>query len=208
MLRIDHLRVRNLPPLSFAIHAGECLAIEGPSGCGKTRLLRAIADLDAADGSVFFEGAERNEMSASSWRKQVRFVASEPVWWADTPRAHMINASHAEDLLAALGLDEALLDRRLDTLSTGERQRLALVRALGDAPKVLLLDEPTATLDTTSSALVDRMLSGLLDAGRTILLVSHDPVQIERLAHMRLQLSDPARQSSHAVGIEIPAITV
>ena len=53
MLRVDHLKVRGLPPLSFSVSKGECLAVEGPSGCGKSLLLRAIADLDPAEGAVF-----------------------------------------------------------------------------------------------------------------------------------------------------------
>ena len=64
MLRVEHLQAGTLPPLTFEVAAGECLAIEGPSGAGKTLLLRAIADLDPAPGQVFLNGAERNEMPA------------------------------------------------------------------------------------------------------------------------------------------------
>ena len=193
MLRVDHLKVRGLPPLSFSVSKGECLAVEGPSGCGKTLLLRAIADLDRVEGAIFLEGAERNEMPASSWRQQVRLVTSEASWWADTAREHMSESLVYDRLLSTFGLDEALLDRRLDSLSTGERQRLALVRALADDPKVLLLDEPTALLDTANAARVDADLTERLIAGRIILLVSHDQTQIERLAHIRLQLGNPMR---------------
>jgi ABC-type iron transport system FetAB ATPase subunit len=195
MLRVDHLKVRGLPPLSFSVSKGECLAVEGPSGCGKTLLLRAIADLDPAEGAVFLEGAERREMPATNWRRQVRLVTSEASWWADTAREHMSDVLVYDRLLTTFGLDEALLDRRLDSLSTGERQRLALVHALADDPKVLLLDEPTALLDPANAARVDADLSGRLTAGRIILLVSHDPTQIDRLAHIRLQLGNPLRDS-------------
>jgi ABC-type iron transport system FetAB ATPase subunit len=77
VLRVDTLKVAPLPPLSFSVANGECLAVEGPSGSGKTRLLRAIADLDPAEGHVFLDGAEKNEMPAPEWRKRVRYACAE-----------------------------------------------------------------------------------------------------------------------------------
>ena len=115
----------------------------------------------------------------------------------------MPSARVDDHLLETFGLNEALLDRRIDSLSTGERQRLALVRALTDDPKVLLLDEPTALLDQTNAARVDAHLAERLIAGRIILLVSHDPTQIDRLAHIRLQLGNPQR--SHRDSLEAVA---
>ena len=188
VLRVDNLVVRGLPPLSFTVPTGECLAVEGPSGAGKTQLLRAIADLDAARGYVFLEGAERGEMSATAWRKRVRYVAAEPAWWAETARLQLPNVERTGRLLAALGLDASILDRLLATLSTGERQRIALARALADEPSVLLLDEPTAALDQEAAALVEELIKFQMLAGRCILLVSHDAGQIKRLAHARLLL--------------------
>jgi ABC-type iron transport system FetAB ATPase subunit len=193
VLRVDNLTVRGLPPLSFTVPAGECLAVEGPSGSGKTRLLRAIADLDPAKGYVFLEGEERGEMSAAAWRGRVRYVAAEPGWWAQTVRTQLSNVERVGRLLAALELDEAMLDRPLSMLSTGERQRLALVRALADEPRTLLLDEPTAALDQKAAALVDELIRFQMLAGRCILLVSHDAAQIGRLAHARLLLGSTGR---------------
>jgi len=81
------------------------------------------------------------------------------------------------------------LSRPIAELSTGERQRLGLIRALVDEPRVLLLDEPTSALDTTSAAMVEELIKYQLLAERIVLLVSHDVAQIERLAHARLQLA-------------------
>jgi ABC-type iron transport system FetAB ATPase subunit len=202
MLRIERLKVGALPPLTFEVADGECLAIEGPSGSGKTRVLRSIADLDPAPGQVFLDGAERREFAAPRWRQLVRYCAAEPAWWTDTPRGSFppIVASSSETtgrglrrdrLLASLGLRADALDQPIATLSTGERQRLALVRALTDDPKVLLLDEPTGSLDPASTALVEELIRFQLLSGRKIILVSHEARQIERLAHARLQLADP-----------------
>lgn len=199
MLRVEHLRIGSLPPLSFSVADGECLAIEGPSGSGKTRILRAIADLDPVDAQLFVDGDERREMSATEWRKAVRYAAAEPGWWSDTPRDSFPNISLAlarvVRLLAAVGLDEDVLDRDVTHLSTGERQRIALVRALADEPKVLLLDEPTGALDIGSTAFVEELLRFQLLAGRSVLIASHDQALIGRLAHARLQLAPSERPS-------------
>ncbi|MFN3626161.1 MAG: ATP-binding cassette domain-containing protein, partial [Hyphomicrobium sp.] len=72
MLRVERLQVGGLKPLTFEVAGGECLAVEGPSGAGKTLLLRALADLDAAEGRVVVDGQERCELPAYEWRRRVR----------------------------------------------------------------------------------------------------------------------------------------
>lgn len=202
MLRVEHLRIGSLPPLSFAVTNGECLAIEGPSGSGKSRILRAIADLDPVDGQLFLDGSERREMAAPLWRRAVRYAAAEPGWWSDAARASFPQDAAVQSriarLLSALGLDIDVLDRPLALLSTGERQRLALVRALVDEPKILLLDEPTGALDVASTALVEELIRFQLLAGRSVLIASHDGGLIGRLAHARLQLAPTGRTPAAA----------
>lgn len=190
MLRVEQLRVAALPPLSFEVADRECLAVEGASGAGKTLLLRAIADLDPAPGQVFVDGAERNEMPAHEWRRRVRYCAAEPQWWTDTPRGCFSEPSSRLDrLMQSLDVEAELLDRPVSALSTGERQRLALVRALVDEPRVLLLDEPTSALPPQAAALAEELIKFHMLSGRSVVLVSHDRGQVERLAHARLLLS-------------------
>lgn len=196
MLRVDYLAVPGLPKLSFEVAAGECLAVEGPSGSGKTRVLRAIADLDPVAGYVHLDGVERAEMPGPQWRRHVRYASAEPAWWAMTGREHLPKTGKYDRLLAALGLSADHLDRPISELSTGERQRLGLVRALADEPRVLLLDEPTSSLDATAAAMAEELIKYQLLAERIVLLVSHDMAQIQRLAHARLQLAAP--MVSHA----------
>lgn len=193
MLRVERLKVGNLPPLSFEVANGECLGVEGPSGSGKTRLLRAIADLDDVPGHIRVDGIELRETPAPQWRRMVRYCAAEPAWWTDTAGTVWGGGSGGERarrdrLVSALGLDGAVLDRPVSLLSTGERQRLALLRALADEPRVLLLDEPTGALDPVSTGLVEETIRFQLLSGRIVLLVSHDERQLSRLAHRRLQL--------------------
>lgn len=202
MLRVDKLTIPGLPPLSFVVADGECMAVEGPSGIGKSRLLRAIADLDSAPGHVFVDGAERAEVPPAQWRRMVRYAAAEPGWWGDTPRVSMMptaaNAPRVVKLVTDLGLDAGILDRPVAQLSTGERQRLALARALADQPRVLLLDEPTGALDTASAALAEELIRYQVLAGRSVVLVSHDSAQIGRLADARLQLASTAKAEAGA----------
>lgn len=207
MLRIDQLKSAPLPPLTFSVGEGECLIVEGPSGSGKTRLLRAIADLDPSEGHVFLNGAERNEMTGPAWRKKVRYLSAEPRWWTDTPRgafevlgAEQSPLDRISRLLVSLGLHAAMLDQPIATLSTGERQRLALIRALIDEPPVLLLDEPISALDTPTAALVAELLRFQLLAGRTLIITAHNDNPVARLGHTRLQLAPipgmPGRRES------------
>jgi ABC-type iron transport system FetAB ATPase subunit len=189
VLRIDYLSLPGLPALSFEIAAHQCLAVEGPSGSGKTRLLRAIADLDPADGYVCLEGVERRELPAPVWRRRVRYAAAEPAWWGATAREHFPPTGKLERLLSALALDAGLLDRPIRELSTGERQRLGLLRAIADEPQVLLLDEPTSALDAQNAALAEELIKFQILAGRIVILVSHDLGQIARLARAHLVLT-------------------
>ncbi len=196
MLRVDRLKAEPLPPLSFTVADGECLAVEGPSGSGKTRLLRAIADLDPSVGYVFVDGAERSEMRAPKWRRRVRYASSEPAWWTETAReAFPLGPPGAlerlERLLGSIALAPKVLDQPLSELSTGERHRLALARALIDDPRVILLDEPTSGLDPQTAILVEELIRFQILAGKSIVLASHDQAQISRLAHVRLQLAKP-----------------
>lgn len=204
MLRVENLRLPPLPSLTFEVAGGQCLAVEGASGSGKTRLLRAIADLDPMSGLVFLDGAERAEIPAPQWRRLVRYLAAEPGWWTDTPRgtfpAIVLDTPRLERQLAHVGLSCEHLDRDIGRLSTGERQRLAFVRALLDKPKVILLDEPTAALDTASAALIEEQIRYQLYSGRIVLLATHDAGLSQRLSHNRLLLPKPREAAPRDMG--------
>ena len=205
MLKIDYLALPGLPVLSFEIATGECLAVEGPSGSGKTRLLRAIADLDPAEGYVFLEGVERRELPGPQWRRRVRYAAAEPGWWGAAVREHFPPTAKLDRLLSAVGLDADVLERPVAELSTGERQRLGLIRAIADEPQVLLLDEPTSALDAQNAALAEELIRFQILAGRILILVSHDVGQINRLAHGHLVLNRTTGRSRDIAGRESAA---
>ncbi|HVE20540.1 MAG TPA: ATP-binding cassette domain-containing protein [Acidocella sp.] len=176
-------------PFSFTLAAGDCLVISGPSGIGKSLLLRMIADLDDNTGTILLNGAARDTMPAPHWRRQVMYVAAESGWWADKVREHMQPAAEAAALAPRLGLRAELLDAPVAQLSTGERQRMALLRAIIRKPAVLLLDEPTSALDQASTLAVETLLTELAAAGTGLVVVSHNEQQAERIATRRVQMT-------------------
>ena len=171
-------------PFDFSLLAGECVAIQGPSGAGKSVLLRMLADLDPHEGEVLLDGQASSAMPAPAWRAQVVYQAAEPAWWEASAGQHFTAAQRGlvREAMAALDLAPALLDVEIDRLSTGERQRLALVRSLACAPRVLLLDEPTAALDPASVARAEALLAARVADGMTLLIVTHSADQARRLA--------------------------
>lgn len=186
MLVLKELRRPQLAPTSFMLAAGECAALTGASGAGKTLLLRAIADLDPNEGEVEVDAVKRSAVAAPQWRRQVAYVAGESAWWDETVAQHFREPAEARGQLATVGLAPDALDWPVSRLSSGERQRLGLLRALAPRPRALLLDEPTSALDPDTTLQVEALLHRLLQEGMAILLVTHDPAQAARLASRRL----------------------
>ncbi len=176
-----------LGPVSFRLAAGDCVCVSGPSGAGKSLLLRALADLDPHQGRITLDGTPSADFNAAAWRKRVGLLPPESAWWNDQVGAHF--SSIDEELLASVGLGSEVMGWSVRRLSSGERQRLALARLLGNRPDVLLLDEPTANLDPQNVARVETLVTRLREHdGTAVLWVSHDPVQIDRIASRRLML--------------------
>ena len=186
VLQVRDLRTTVLKLASFALAAGECIPVTGPSGAGKTLLLRAIADLDPNDGVVTLDGRDRSTIAAPEWRRLVGYVPAEPGWWAETAGDHLREWQAASAYLRKLGFSEEIRTWPIARMSTGERLRLALVRALAVRPKVLLLDEPTAGLDSASEAAVESLIASRMQTGVAVLWVTHDEAQAKRIARRRL----------------------
>jgi len=190
ILQICDLRTNLLKPASLSLSAGECLAVQGPSGAGKTLLLRAIADLDPNQGVVRLGGRDRSTIAGPEWRRLVGYVPAEPGWWADTVGAHFGEWTAALPLLRDLGFPEEAKAWPIARLSTGERLRLALIRALTVWPQVLLVDEPTAALDRAAVETVESLIATRVRAGLAVLWVTHDTEQAKRIAHRLLVVKD------------------
>jgi len=182
LLEITDLQRVGLKPASFSLPEGACIAVRGPSGSGKTLLMRAIADLDPNDGRVTLNGEDRAAIPAPLWRRRVAYVPAEPGWWAETVGEHFDDWPRAVPLIERLGLPQEVKAWPLVRCSTGERQRLALARALALQPHVLLLDEPTAALDAAMAGAVETLVLELVAGGMSVLWVTHNPEQAGRVA--------------------------
>ena len=189
MLIVNGLRTKAGGPADFSLRGGEIIAVRGPSGSGKSLMLRAIADLDPAEGEISLDGTMRARIPAPEWRRRVAFVPAESGWWDDRVREHFPDGGGDTALIEALGLDPAALDWEVRRLSTGERHRLAIARALVRKPEVWLFDEPTAALDAEAARRVEAVITQGRDRGAAILLVTHDDAQATRLADRTLTMA-------------------
>lgn len=185
-LLLDKLSFLGNGPYDLAISPGECVGITGRSGVGKTQLLRAVADVIGHGGDCFLEGRSSLTIPAPDWRKMVALVPAESYWWYDTVGGHFgeeLQLASFRDLLLRLGFTEDVMGWQVSRLSTGERQRLALIRTLVNSPRVLLLDEPTSALDKEMEAVVEDIVASICAEQQTVCLwVSHDQEQLSRVA--------------------------
>lgn len=188
LLSIKNLSVLHQGPYSLKINSGHCVVITGESGVGKSVFLKAIADLIPNEGKVFLDDKEKNDFPPSLWRRQITYVSAESGWWAKTVKEHFSNLELACYWLPRLNLKETLLDADVVQLSTGEKQRMALIRALSLQVRFLLLDEITSALDPKSVIVVEQCVKELQQQHIGILLVSHNMDQVQRLATTHYQL--------------------
>jgi ABC-type lipoprotein export system ATPase subunit len=198
--------------IDLEMSAGDFVSLVGRSGCGKSTLLNIVGGLDTGfEGTAFVDGRDLGSMNdrdlAGYRRRTVGIVfqsyhlldhlsCAENVALAARFSAGGGAGSSSDRLRAAEVLELVGLpgtaDRRPTRLSGGERQRVAIARALFNRPRLLLLDEPTGNLDTTTGAEILELLSGLhADFGLTILTATHDGA-IEAAGRRILQLTDGA----------------
>ena len=190
------LKRLHVGPVDLHARDGSCVAIEGRSGSGKSLLLRAMADLDPHEGDSALDGERCSEMPAPRWRLRVTYVAAASGWWLDMVAPHFADVAQLRTQLARVGLPPEAAGWEVARLSTGERQRLALLRALTPDNRVLLLDEPTSGLDADTTQQVEALLREQLEAGKTLVMVTHDPLQAGRLAHQRYLLAEGRLQEN------------
>ncbi len=178
-----------LDDISFRINKGEFFIIQGESGSGKTTLLRLMNRLEeATSGEIFVQGTPIRKIPPQELRRRVILVFQEPRLFQGSvernirfaPRHHGM-AVDVEALLKAVGL-EGYERRDAFSLSGGEKQRLAIARALALKPEAILLDEPTSALDEASKKEVEKLIVELKEThGATVVMVTHDLEQGRRL---------------------------
>jgi putative ABC transport system ATP-binding protein len=198
--------VRALDGLDLDIDPHTFTVVMGPSGSGKSTLLYLLGGLDrATSGQILVDGARLDEMDENTLalfrRRTMGFVFQSfnlissmsalenvafPMQFAGVNSTQ--RKEQARNLLTQVGLDNRA-DHRPTELSGGQQQRVAIARALVNNPSVILADEPTGNLDTSSGAAVMQLLSDLHNSGRTVLVVTHDP-RMTRFATHKIFLLD------------------
>ena len=188
-LTLHNLCVAHVGPVNLQVKAGEIVCLSGASGSGKSLLLRAIADIIPHTGTVLLDAQEAANIPAPQWRRQVSLLPAENQWWQDLISEHFSRQDNA--MLSSLGFAEPTWQWQVARCSTGEKQRLAMLRMLCNQPRCLLLDEPTASLDPDNTARVESLLREYITKHQTpVLWVSHSREQIQRMAQRHFILCD------------------
>ena len=187
--------------VDLSVAAGETLTVIGPSGAGKSTLLRLLCRLDEpTDGTVILDGTDYRTLDPTALRARVGLGPQEPALRDGTVRDNVtigprlrgdpVDGGRVTELLERVGL-HGYGDREVADLSGGEAQRVAIARTLVVDPEVVLLDEPTASLDPDAQAEIEALLAGLLtEPDRTAVLVTHHQAQVDRIADRVVRFVD------------------
>lgn len=189
-----HLTLKAVDDVSFKLYKGEVLGIVGESGCGKSTLVNTILDLfEPTDGKVFFEGQDifASKNRGNAFKKNVQIVFQDP-YWSLNPRwlikdivaepldvyqkmGEVERLKRVRELLAMVGMPESAAFAYPHEFSGGQRQRIAIARALACDPKLVVLDEPTSSIDVFSQEQILQLIQNLREKfDLTNILISHD----------------------------------
>ncbi|MGA0332394.1 MAG: phosphonate C-P lyase system protein PhnL [Kiritimatiellia bacterium] len=212
-------QIEGVPPVSFDVGPGKSLALSGPSGTGKSSILKCLyRTYLPTTGTVAYQTADGNQVDLATLpetdmvrlrRQEIGYVTqflrviprvpatgvvADPLLQRGMPAEEALDQAAA--LLRRLRIPDELLDAYPVTFSGGEQQRVNIARAVISRPRLLLLDEPTASLDKASVSIVIDLLKELQSTGTTMVMIFHDPDLMHALADDVLSITP--RQELHA----------
>lgn len=186
--------------LSLELEFGEVAALTGPSGAGKSSVLRAVVALIGPDsGEIRLDERTQDASWILEFRRKVSLVFQKPASIADSVAEDLefarkcagedaLSVDEQDQMLERLGIDPNFRERKFKSLSGGEQQRIQIVRSLTSRPRVVLLDEPTASLDDAHQNEVEKLLLEYKSDARALLWVSHSDEQLDRLQARRISM--------------------
>lgn len=175
-----------LDGINVSLEKGEFLSITGPSGSGKSTLLKIIATiLSKTSGEILYQGQPIESYEPTEYRKEVSYCFQSPVLFGETVqdnlafpyviRNQLFDEKKASDYLEMVGLPSSYLQKTINSLSGGEKQRIALIRNVLFQPEILLLDEVTSALDEENREIIWKWLHEMREkTDMTILMISHN----------------------------------
>jgi len=195
-----------LQPVSLQLHQGDCVLLTGPSGSGKSTLLKILASLiTPGSGQLFFRNRDITTLKAEEYRQQVSYCFQTPQLFGQTVYDNLAlpwqvrrQKPQREKLVAHLesvNLSPDMLNKPVEQLSGGEKQRVGLLRNLQFMPDILLLDEVTSALDEENRLAVLSLISRISTEEKVaVVRISHDVNDIQQAEHV-LRLKPPEKES-------------
>lgn len=188
-----------LKNLNLTIKRGDCISIVGPSGSGKSTLLKLCSDLiSPTKGEIVYNNKKYDDYNPVELRKKISYCIQIPYLFGSTVydnleypfklRQKNIDKDRVVKFLNDLNLNKDYLNKNIDSLSGGEKQRIALIRNLIFKPEILLLDEVTSGLDDENSEVVETLIKQLNKDGVTVLWITHDIKQSESIFNKRIHI--------------------
>ena len=190
-----------LKNVNLRVLQGEFLSVLGSSGGGKTTFIRLCANLiSPTSGKIYFKGEDVNKLEPILYRQQTGYCFQEPHLFGDTVKENLcfpydvrgetFDINRVYELFSLFEIEKGFLDRKVDNLSGGEKQRIALVRTMLFTPKLMLLDEVTSALDSENTLVVEKVMERLNKEGMTIIWITHDKEQASRISGNKILINN------------------